>query len=683
MLLNDDLVGAVLALKPPLSVISEQERLAMRKAALVVDDGLPAAIDELMFSGDHPLSLRRLRTLRVSVAIIQRELEKDGGDWDAMSTSWTEHSTSLGTRLVEVLQGFSGDLNFLFSLSSPSAMNHDIAHNLFTLSEELLQVIVSWLSLTKLTIRTLQTFTLAVISVFACADMGDMQYSRGGVAYVAAHSVRVTCGHVLAAISQPNNVVEGGKLCADIILRTLLGAFDAHARDPAHHISQIFILIDRLLPIPSSDMDIRPPFWLSDILPTMLPELLTFLHRLDTEYQADLIRRLGALDQGVTAISEWIISQELVSLRQNLFQLKTEEVQTGPSLLTIARVHVAISLRLLQGLAKAASKDSWLLRSLLADESSGILAECLMLLCEENMSSSALHPLVQDLYRQWDTIKSESLQYAVITSLLRTAWMDKLQTPLHSFNVVERFKELSPSMLDEQSLYREIGRVLHFSSSSSLQADDAKLALDLMIWLYEQSVPLRESTSAAFTRLCDGMSNVLAEDKRTILNDMRSKLLVDDAESMSAPLVELPNTFDSLGDLLNPTALATPSTPKKKSPTPEIFGPMLSPATAILRSPAATGLTKTYNANDFRDLRQAPSARQNTSRLPSMHGKHAIQYLHFIQSLTRYARNSRCGYQQFFDLTKINIHELTNRFIICGVVDYRTSNYPLLYRILC
>jgi hypothetical protein len=39
----------------------------------------------------------------------------------------------------------------------------------------------------------------------------------------------------------------------------------------------------------------------------------------------------------------------------------------------------------------------------------------------------------------------------------------------------------------------------------------------------------------------------------------------------------------------------------------------------LLRSPAVTGLTKTYTANDFRVLRQTPSARQNTSRLPSTH----------------------------------------------------------------
>jgi FtsZ-interacting cell division protein ZipA len=78
-----------------------------------------------------------------------------------------------------------------------------------------------------------------------------------------------------------------------------------------------------------------------------------------------------------------------------------------------------------------------------------------------------------------------------------------------------------------------------------------------------------------------------------------------------------------------------PSTPQKQqqqqqqqqkssstnSKTPDILGTIISPPMALLRSPAATGLTKTYANNDFRQLRQVPSARTNTSRLPSMHGE--------------------------------------------------------------
>ena len=62
-----------------------------------------------------------------------------------------------------------------------------------------------------------------------------------------------------------------------------------------------------------------------------------------------------------------------------------------------------------------------------------------------------------------------------------------------------------------------------------------------------------------------------------------------------------------------------PSTPPRKALNQDVLSLVAISPPALIRSPAATGLTKTYLNNDFRQLRQAPSARQNTSRLPSMH----------------------------------------------------------------
>lgn len=45
----------------------------------------------------------------------------------------------------------------------------------------------------------------------------------------------------------------------------------------------------------------------------------------------------------------------------------------------------------------------------------------------------------------------------------------------------------------------------------------------------------------------------------------------------------------------------------------------VSPPASLLRSPQVTGLTKTYQNNDFRQLRSVPAGRINTSRLPSLH----------------------------------------------------------------
>ena len=67
------------------------------------------------------------------------------------------------------------------------------------------------------------------------------------------------------------------------------------------------------------------------------------------------------------------------------------------------------------------------------------------------------------------------------------------------------------------------------------------------------------------------------------------------------------------------SVLQPPSTPPSQNA--ELLGIMItvSPPNALLRSPEVKGLTKTYSNNDFRQLRQQSSTRQNTSRMPSRH----------------------------------------------------------------
>ncbi|KAJ3572264.1 hypothetical protein NP233_g3207 [Leucocoprinus birnbaumii] len=183
---------------------------------------------------------------------------------------------------------------------------------------------------------------------------------------------------------------------------------------------------------------------------------------------------------------------------------------------------------------------------------------------------------------------------------------------------------------------------------------------------------LRGVTRDAFTTLCDSLVITIPEMER-VVHDVRTTVGFDEDEDFVAIPVELPDTLvlslSSISSLLlNPhpsthsapslhpsTSTTTsssshnrtgslstlqfsggypigtntssgslegggrPSTPKGGQKTPDILGTIISPPTALLRSPAATGLTKTYVNNDFRSLRQVPSARLNTSRLPSTH----------------------------------------------------------------
>ncbi|KAF5363992.1 hypothetical protein D9756_000256 [Leucocoprinus leucothites] len=170
---------------------------------------------------------------------------------------------------------------------------------------------------------------------------------------------------------------------------------------------------------------------------------------------------------------------------------------------------------------------------------------------------------------------------------------------------------------------------------------------------------LRGVTREAFIILCDSFTIMLPEEEQ-VVHDLQARMGVDEDEDFTPIPIELPDTLvlslSSISSLLSQSrtvstpsssshsrtrSLSTlqfsggfpsggsvnyidtgrPSTPKGGQKTPDILGTIISPPTALLRSPAATGLTKTYMNNDFRSLRQVPSARLNTSRLPSTHGE--------------------------------------------------------------
>jgi hypothetical protein len=178
--------------------------------------------------------------------------------------------------------------------------------------------------------------------------------------------------------------------------------------------------------------------------------------------------------------------------------------------------------------------------------------------------------------------------------------------------------------------------------------------LSLLEWLVEQShaglpqlATLRGISTDTFAHLCDALARALPVARRTALEQVRMHLhTVPEEDSPQRGLHTLPlpmaDVRIAVTELLRPPLTPPPLSPhasglpsagaagvgtrhhaQRPTTPPHARGVLgmvtVSPPTALFRSPAVTGLTKTYTANDFRALRQTPSARQNTSRLPSTH----------------------------------------------------------------
>lgn len=602
----------------------------MRKIALVAEDGLPAAMEELTFSSDHPLSLRRLRTLRVSLAIVERELEDDKGEWRVLQSLWEEQYHGFVPRLVGILAGIGDDLNGHFALSPPPRMNQTLADQLFRTADDVLRLIMLLSPAFPLTSRELRMLTTTLADILACTDAADMAFSPISSACISAQGTRQIYLDLVRNLAGLDSFTEPGKLSAEIILHTLLEhGLQSKGRDPAYHLLQVFTMIDHILPEPDAVYDDgQISHWVISVLPNVLSEIKAFFRLLDAENQVHFIKRLVRLDNGIIGMGEWLLVEELKHLSQMLQDLT--EPMMAAELCSVKLHQVSVSLHFLRDLITPTSVvSSWCIHSITKIADLAIhLTVCLKSLLDGYYNSPYLADITQQLGRH-QNVFDDDLKLAICLSLLRThqeatETLDSLDT------VLQILKGMPSSSTSSEVLRFELGRTFSAlaDAASALDPGDAEILATLLEWLSEQdNTSLVGISTPAFSQLCQGLQIALT-DRSPAIADLQAKVKIQDGgDSHFSPVpvnlsAALTMSLQTIEGLLR-TDIATPSTPSRKggNNTPDILGVVISPPTALLRSPAATGLTKTYAKNDFRQLRQAASARQNTSRLPSMHGK--------------------------------------------------------------
>ena len=636
----------------------------MRKVALVAEDGLSAALEEIAFKSDPPLSLRRLRTLRVSLAILLNSLDvEDEGEWHAVDLFWSEQKQDLNIRLIEILMGVSQDLNGHFSVTSiPGPVNQGLTEQLFRTSEDLLRVLGKLTASFPLSVRSLRTATTWIADVFACAGTADSQYSQTNTACVAAQEARQVCIESLRALSEPEVTAEPNKLGAEVILGALLKhAERSSGRDPVHHVLQIHAMIEFLLPLPETETE-EPSHWVAVVLPSVLMELKEFIRLLDVENRVHLLKRLIKLDKGTIGIGEWLLAEELKHALAILERL-TGSSSTDQRIVLQHEVYLALCV--LHDLVSPRSDvAAWCIDAIAStDDLSRTLTQCFGALLDANVTCQPLTNVIKVLAENVGVF-GEGLKRSVLLEYLRVVQLEGLYLSDSMQKILTMLKEQTSPSYTSDPLRFELARLLSSLADlhSSIDATLAGEVLAILEWLTKEdkkgvddedrATLLYGITPKAFSQLCDAIESALLldqtnEQQSKLLATAREKIIVKDvseeADNKVPPPIELPETlsmsFTEVEALLKghhhhhyhrggaeqesetkgDSGATTPSTPKGVK-TPDLLGVVISPPTAILRSPAATGLTKTYVANDFRQLRQAPATRLNTSRLPSMHG---------------------------------------------------------------
>lgn len=674
-MLREHVVETVLSLEPPFSFIESEEVLEIGKLARVARDGLPSAIEELTYTSVRPFSLRRLRVLRVSMALITEELAYDDGELHVVKSFWDEKSQGIVPTLISILVDISDDLNRHFTLEPIPRMNQPLSDLLFRTADDLLHLLARFISSYTLTGRDLRHLSTAIADLYACSRIACERFTPSSDAYLAALNIRQTCPQILRTLIDPKAQTALDTSTSQIILRTLFNhASYPSNRDPVVHLLQLYDLIDTILPQPSSSRsngttDHEPSHWPTMVFPKILSDLRTFWGLLDAETRAQFVERLKELDNGGTDIGEWLLTEEMKSLSAVLTDIQGTTLFQETDHRSINLYRVSTSILFFECLITSPTMATWTISALSTNtELSSLLDGCLSLLLDAALHSSPLTQVTRRLAKHASDF-SPDVRFHILLLVLRSAQMDPSVVDALDY-VPSILKSLPSTSISVEPLRSEIGRMItaYSEHAPSLKADNAEMLLSILEWLAAQTESKLTTLSGvnleSFHYLRSTLASALPPERQETLTKIEGKFGIDEDQDFVSRPTELLETLtlplQSIENLLAPKP-AEPSTPKRGTKTPDILGVVISPPTALLRSPAATGLTKTYANNDFRQLRQATSTRLNTSRLPSTHGQfcspiqHDYSYLTFaffplFTSFVIAVQHSRCRYQRSFDL---------------------------------
>lgn len=614
-------------LQPPHAFITNEELSSLRYSAYISDDGLYGAVDELTRQVEHPPSLKVLRGIRVALAVIERELDEEG-EYDVLKEFWKDGSRSFLGCLVDVFLEISTELGRYFTTSPPPIATNGLMAWLFSTCDDLLRLIDRLAPEYPLPGPAIRSLVTSIANIFFCSDAVDMIYSQISPACIAAQETRQACIDVTRTLATVSP--DGTKPGATIVLRTLLEhGLRCEDKDPAHHLLQVFGLIDYLLPMSDDSGALASLNWTQKIMPSMLKEIWAFCRVLDTENKAHFVRRMVGLDEANVGIGEWILQEEFKEGLEAMQDLLRQDLNHG--FRYVKQYQVANSIRLLLDLASSTSGiASWFIRTVGTEAGlSSTFATYLRTLLELGFVSNSLVQLAELLAAEDSAIEKELHQPLALTLLKGCAHLELTSSTMtsslqHAFKL---FSTLPNEDINTDSIKRELGALLLRLQDSphTSELEVAEALVEIIFWfaVSSDSPSVNGISSEALTQVCEKLKEPLPSGRKDMLEGALASISVDeDIELLPAPTIladSIELSVHALEDLLHAEP-PVPSTPPRKPLSQDVLSLVtVSPPTALIRSPAATGLTKTYLNNDFRQLRQTPSARQNTSRLPSMH----------------------------------------------------------------
>ena len=352
-----------------------------------------------------------------------------------------------------------------------------------------------------------------------------------------------------------------------------------------------------------------------------LPLFGQFLRRLTPHERARQIGMLKQLDEKKFGLGEYFLAEEWKVTVAALDALRGRT----PSSTTAALLHQQTAIGFECALAYVREHQEWTMGLFVSANIAGRIGSAYSMLSVYDLHISAAAELGKVLVKT----NQKGLKVCGMCALLRmaralgghqTAYLQEVASVLKTIGT------LLPE--DVEQLVRGIGVTVTAFARKKLElrdSQDVEAVTQLLDWVTRQTrdSPIPTLSDASFDAL-QALASGVADSSVNNLAALRGELLFSDDEAMEeGPLVVNVENFDlTLGQVkeaLGERVTKPPSTPIRKPGSHPALG-LVTVSPPVTRSPLlAASLTKTYTRDEFRQLRNAPSSRQNTSRPPSTH----------------------------------------------------------------
>ena len=565
------------------------------------------AIDPMDVVGAADLLVRLLQLIE--------EFIREEGEQNFLEEMWNYSSDASSAHgvvpsLIDVLSLAVGCLHEQSRPTTPRTTDTETMDNLYIACATALRLLIIFCPMLPPLTRELRIMTVAVVTLRVLCSLSER---RNAVE---------SADHVTKAFFQAT--VEGrfGEGVTDTVLQTVLEQaaipsgldLELEFREAASTVEGFLV---RATNAPTAEVRAR---WAARIMAD-LPLFGQFLHRLTPHERARQIGVLRLLDEKKFGLGEHFLIEEWKVTVAALDALRGRKASSTTA--TLLHQHVAIGFEC--ALACVREYQEWTMSLFVSGNIAGRIGNAYSMLSMYDLHISAAAELGKELVKT----NQKGLKVCGLCALLRmaravggrhTACMQEVAS------VLKHIGTLLPE--DVERLVYDLGLSMTAYARKKTElsdSQDVEAIAQLLDWVTRQTrdSPIPTLSNISFDAL-QALASGVAGPSVNNLAALRGELLFSDDEPMEqGPLVVDAENFDmTLGQLkeaLDERVTKTPSTPIRKTPSHPALG-LVAVSPPVTRSPLlAASLTKTYTRDEFRQLRNAPSSRQNTSRPPSTH----------------------------------------------------------------